>query len=282
MPLEDQKPYDPMKYHTPLAALLLIMLWAPPANGQPSPFMEASVQDVQQQAAAESKLYFLLFTADYVMTCDWMEAETFTNPELLSYLDQSYLGLRADINQPAGKALQQQYEVTQLPSVLVFSCRGQLLARHTGAIPAEELLAKLKAHDRPAFRQPIKAAAAKADLLPSPQPILSLSMPRLVPDVPRATTVSSAPPKAKPASRSYANYYSVQLGVFGSRANAEQARAMMQAKCSESVNIIAGQSSGTPIYRLLSGHYYDKEQARGYQRRLQAAGIDSFVKQLQQ
>lgn len=271
-----------MKHLTPLAALLLIVLWPPSANSQPSPFVKASVQDVQQQAAAESKLYFLLFTADYVMTCDWMETETFTNPALLSYLDQSYLGLRADINQSAGEALQQQYEVTQLPSVLVFSCRGQLLGRHTGAIPAEELLAKLKGHDRPAFRQPIKAAVGKADLLPSPQPILSLSMPRLVPDVPPASTVSSTPPKAKPAPRSYATYFSVQLGVFGSRANAEQARTMMQAKCSENINIVAGQSSGTPIYRLLSGHYYDKGQARRYQRRLQAAGIDSFVKQLQQ
>lgn len=272
-----------MKYLTPLSALLLlIVLWPPTANSQPSPFVEASVQDVQQQAAAESKLYFLLFTADYVMTCDWMEAETFANPALLSYLDQSYLGLKADVNQPAGEALQQQYEVTQLPSVLVFSCRGQLLGRHTGAIPAEELLAKLKAHDRPAFRQPIKAEAAKANLLPSPQPILSLSMPRLVPDVPPATAVAAAPPKAKPASRSYANYFSVQLGVFGSRANAEAARATVQAKCPQDVNIVTGQSSGSPIYRLLSGHYYDKEQARGYQRQLQAAGIDSFVKQLQQ
>ena len=271
-----------MKHFTPLAALLLLpLLLALPTKAQPTPFTEASVQGMQQRAADEGKLYFLLFTADYIMTCNWMEKEVFTDPTLRSYLNQAYLGLKVDINQATGQALQQQYEVTQLPSVLVFSCRGQLLGRHTGTVPADELLEELKAYDRPAFRQPIKMEVAEANVLPSPEPILSLSMPRLIPDGPPATTVSSTPAYAKPATRSYAAPYSVQLGVFGSKANAEDARVAMRAKCAREINIVAGQSSGTTIYRLLTGRYYDKEQARHCQRQLQADGIDSFVKKLE-
>lgn len=271
-----------MKFTTPLAVLLLpALLWALPVGAFSNPFVEGSVEEIQQRSADEGKLYFLLFTADYVMTCKWMDEETFADPTLRSYLSESYLGLRVDINQPNGKALQQQYEVTQLPTVLVFSSRCQLLGRHVGTIPADELMAKMKTYDRPAFRQPIKAEIAETDVLPSPQPILSLSFPRLIPDVPPAIGVSNRVSEPQPAHRAYSGaHYTVQLGVFGAQPNAEAAQAQLQAHCGKNIRVVAGHSSGTPIYRLYTGIYYDKGQALQQQRQLQSAGIESFVKRI--
>jgi len=277
-----------MNRTTSLAAMLLLALfWGlPAASANNDPFLDCSISQLQERSAEEGKLYFLLFTADFVMTCQWMEAETFADQGLRSYLEQSYIGLRVDISQAEGERLQQQYEVTQLPSVLVFSARGQLLGRHIGAIPAEELQSSLQAYDLPANRQStqIKTEVAEADILPSPQPILQLSMPRLVPDVPATTAALSSTayaPEAQAARQAYASYFTVQIGVFGSRANAETAKAQLAARCSVDIHIVKGLSNGSTLYRLYAGQFPERDAAIAQQRRLAGRYVEGFVKHIQ-
>jgi cell division protein FtsN len=277
-----------MNRYTSLTALLLfaLLLGTLPATASHDPFLDCSISQLQKRSAEEGKLYFLLFTADFVMTCQWMEKETFMDQALLSYLEQSYIGLRVDISQPEGERLQQQYDVTQLPSVLVFSARGQLLGRHIGAIPAEALQSSLQAYDLPANRQSMQTTveAAEADILPSPQPILQLSMPRLVPDVPATTasiaTTASYIPKAQSVRQRQVNtnYYTVQIGVFGAEANAKVAKAQLASRCTADIRIIRGSSNGSPIYRLYAGAFPDKATALSLQQELAKLQVDGFVK----
>lgn len=268
------------------ALLLLALLWAPaPSFAAHNPFIDCSITQLQERSAKEEKLYFLMFTADFVMTCQWMEEETFTDRALLAYLEQSYNGLRVDISQAEGAQLQQQYEVTQLPSVLVFSARGQLLGRLTGAIPAEELQSELQSYDLPANRQSIQSdvMVEETDILPSPQPILQLSMPRLVPDVPAvpASLSAAARPQSVQAVRQvYTDYFTVQIGVFGTRASAEKAIAQFVPHCTTNIQVVPGSSNGSTIYRLYAGKFPDRSSALTQHQDLTKRGIQGFVKQV--
>ncbi len=310
VPFSHQKPSNPMKITITLAALLLpISIWAfQPAS---PPFIQGNIESIQQQAAEEGKLYFLHFTAEYVMTCKWMKEETFTDPDLMNYLQDSYLALEIDVNEPDGMALQHQYGITQLPTLLVFSTRGQLLGERNGTVAAKELLAYLRSFDKPANRvQPTAAqpssGARPVRVLHSPDPILEVSMPRLVPDAgnnaPTASVAAHqparpAPPAAKPPTRRVhetqarveqpahtppSSYYTVQVGVYASLENAREASREIEIKGGQSVAIHEGKAGGANIYRLLAGVFTDRSEAAMFHNKLEQQDINGFIKRIEE
>jgi len=281
-PFYNQKPYDPMKLTTILAALLLpLLLWASSPANTPFQFLDGDISEVQKKAAEEGKLYFLHFTADYVMTCDWMKKVTFSDEKLLRYLEGSYLAVQVDINRSPGMQLQHQYEVTQLPTTLVFSTRGQLLGRHAGTIPPGRMMALLQSYDTPANR--VKPGAPQPQreevtLLSCPRPILELSKPRLVPSNERQAAPQAASAPAQTVAEPSDSYLTVQVGVFGSRSNALAAKQKIEGLSTHPVRLVKGKAGDSEIYRLYTGIFYERSPAAIYRQRLNAQGVEGFLK----
>ncbi len=247
-------------------------------------FDEGTVADIQGRAGKEGKLYFLHFAADWCMPCQWMEKNVFTEERLAAYIKEAYLALRVNIDEEEGQQLKEQYQVTLLPSLLVFSSRGQLLGRLEGAVEAEALYEALKQYDRPGHRSPLNLATTSEEILPSPKPILHLSRPALVPDAGQAaarpvlaagsTTSGSFPYPSNPKEEAY---YTLQLGVFSSYDNAVRRCAALERELGVSTKLNPVNRGGRAFYKVFLGRFDSYEQASQY---LGHLGQEGFVKKI--
>jgi thioredoxin-related protein len=279
-----------MKYSVRLAALLLpLSLFS--ASPPSVVFLESSLAEARQQAASEGKLYFIHFAANWCMPCQWMEQHSFTDPVLAEYLQEHYLALRIDVDAAEGRVLQKQYAVKVLPTILAFSARGQLLGRHEGALAPEALLEHLQAYDRQANRSPLLAAQDQEGLLSSPRPILSLSRPALMPDVPsaqapaRATPTAARPapgPTAQFASYRQPTFFSIQAGLFSSYENAVRESAKLEKRSGETAHLSPDNSAGQTVYRIYLGRFDSRERALSHLQQLEQRGVNGFVKEVRE
>lgn len=269
-----------MKYLSILAVVLLpleLLSASPPAIH----FLEDGLPEVQRQAAREGKLYFLHFSADWSASCQWMEQYTFTDETLAAYVGQAYLALRVDVGSPEGRRLQEQYRVGILPSLLVFSSRGQLLGRLEGAMEAGVLLEQLQAYRRPSLSASLAGAAPGEDILPSPRPVFIISRPALFPDVPAGPELPAAPP-ASHTGRQQPAYFTIQVGVYASYSNAVRQCSSLEQKLGARAEIVPAPENGQNLYKIFLGRFEQQEEATAYLSNLRRDKIEGFVKLLEE
>jgi cell division septation protein DedD len=275
-------------------AIVAILAASPPAIkanntplGDSLTFFEKNITEVQRIAAQEGKAYFIHFTADWVMPCQWMEEETFADPVLVAFIKKSFLPVKADIDSPQGTSLKSQYGVTSLPSILVFSSRGQLLGTHEGALEAEALLDWLKPFDTPAN----KAAFTEAEpenILSSPKALVNISRPALLPEtsVQPFTKVEAAQPAvqnpvyASTETWRVPSYFTVQVDVFSSYENALDRIQDLESSTRQQAHSSKDNVNGKDLYRVFVGRLSNRSKAIELQQALKKQGINGFVKKI--
>ena len=109
-------------------------------------FFDGTYEQLQTRAMNAAKPYFVYFYANWSPLAKKMNEETFTNQSLVNYAQNAYLGLAVDGESilDGGEELAKKYNVLYLPSVLIFTSEGKLMARLTGLQSASTLLSKLK------------------------------------------------------------------------------------------------------------------------------------------
>jgi type II secretory pathway predicted ATPase ExeA len=153
-------------------------------------------------------------------------------------------------------------------------------AQTAAASPAETAAAPAKAAPAPEGPAPAPARAATAAVVVPPPPA-----PRAPVAAAKTTPRPAAPPKRvasapKPAPRAPAvpsKYFTVQLGAFGSRANAEALLAKVRPKYSDA-RIIATTASGKPVFRVVSGTFTAMQDAKGRASSLAKSGFATYVR----
>lgn len=111
------------------------------------PFLQKDLTEVRQMAAQEGKLYFAHFSAEWCMVCDWMEENTFTDPTLEAFVQDNYLPVRINFDEVQNQRYNDQFQITVLPTILVFNSQGILLDKIQYSIEANELLRILQKHN---------------------------------------------------------------------------------------------------------------------------------------
>lgn len=127
-----------------VALAALQYLRVPP---RPTIFTNQTFEEAQAAAAGGvggkgGKLLVVDFAASWCGACREMDRNTWTNPQLVDWLKEHAITVKVDID--ADKARARAFGVTAIPVVLVLS-GGREVARVTGAVPAGELLTRLKA-----------------------------------------------------------------------------------------------------------------------------------------
>ncbi len=147
-------------------------------------------------AAEEGKLYFAHFSAEWCMVCDWMEENTFTDPTLEAFVQDNYLPVRINFDEVQNQQYNDQFEITVLPTILVFNSQGILLDKIQYSIEANDLLRVLQKHNlaRNKVNENLEPAE---EVLNSPEHNLVLHRPALQPEKSPATYMASP---AKPNS----------------------------------------------------------------------------------
>lgn len=300
MPFYFQQIYNPENMIKQLILPLLLLLYCRMAAlAQPIHFLDGNLSMVQERAAREGKLYFLHFTASWCMPCQWMEENTFTDAVLSDYVTGHYLAVKMDFDSKEAESYKKLYNVTSLPSLLIFNAKGILIDRHQTSLDATTLLKILYENES---KYPAQAITVNIEVSNNNEQI---SRPALIPDAsssvdyqtasykPQATSseppaTSYQPPVAssqhpvtsdQSAPRSPGKY-GIQIGVYGELANAEKSQERMERQFKKVVQIDEILQNGQTLYRVMLGAFENKEAAEKYLLYLDSQSVRGFVKNI--
>jgi thioredoxin-related protein len=156
-------------YYRRLMTLALLALLSFPAFAEEVNFINDNVRVAMDRAAAEGKLVFLDFWADYCSPCKLMEKYTFTDPSVIERMNGSYVPVRINIETFDGYDLKAQYNVKLLPTIIVLNSKGKQVARFEESMSGSKLVEILSRYDtkknRKKFGKPTPAPA-KAGFAP--------------------------------------------------------------------------------------------------------------------
>jgi len=274
---------------TALLAILLLPAQSAFANVN---FLNASLPEVRQMASREGKPYFVHFTANWCMPCQWMEKNTYADPALSHYANANYFPVKIDIDHEEGRRYKAQYSITVLPSILVFDERGVLLDRYEESLEAPVLLKILQKHRTQGLAgiQVAGSTPVNTTVPDSPKPQFTLRRPALIPEegtVFEAEYASARPvpavhiPSQTDTQTPRTNLgYGVQVGAFGDYNNAVQQVARLEKKFEQPVNIFTGKSEGKPTYTIVIGLFKTQAQAAEYLQYLNRNDIKGIVKHI--
>ena len=114
-----------------------------------------------------------------------MEENTFQDLGLANYINRDYIAIKANISTADGRILKTQFDVSNIPSILVFAASGKLIDRKTSSIDADLMLEWLQRLDRPQHHlsqaQKLNITSSGSSL-ESPQPNIHFQRPSLIPD----------------------------------------------------------------------------------------------------
>ena len=257
------------------------------SNPKASIFKTESLSEIQALASSTSTPYLLFFTANWIMPCQWMEENTFQDPQLTAFINSNYIAARVIVDQTEGQTLQEQYNITSLPSVLIFNTRGQLIDQQEGASEAASLLDWLKDCTRqlPSKPQHIMAANTPPEqhILSSPKPVIRVSRPALIPTfVNHQSTpapVVTAPQTLNTAAINH-SFFSVQVGVFSSYESTSKTIEQLTQTSNAEVFFLKETRRTTTLYRVYIGKFKERYAAHLELQKIKSLGVDGFVKKI--
>ena len=247
-------------------------------------FLSADWSAAQQKAKAEKKLYFVDFDASYCASCRNMDASTYQDPALASFMENNVVALRLDVQDFEGAMWSQNYEVEALPTMLIFNQDGKLVKRIVGYKSAKDLMA---AFSEVLPKKDIKTETVKPveQKLTSPQPIVDDEKPALKPVTANAALTNKTPSSAGlyelNVKRFASNGFSIQIGVYNSYDfMLEQAEKLSDKFPSQKILMHVDDIGGQRTFKLLIGNFYDKIQASEFKESLRKSGFDGILKDL--
>ena len=247
-------------------------------------FLSADWSAAQQKAKAEKKLYFVDFDASYCASCRNMDASTYQDPALASFMESNVVALRLDVQDFEGAMWSQNYEVEALPTMLIFNQDGKLVKRIVGYKSAKDLMA---AFSEVLPKKDIKTETVKPveQKLTSPQPIVDDEKPALKPVTTNAGLTNKTPSSVGlyelNVKRFASNGFSIQIGVYNSYDfMLEQAEKLSDKFPSQKILMHVDDIGGQRTFKLLIGNFYDKIQASEFKESLRKSGFDGILKDL--
>lgn len=122
-------------------------LWAQTAKVS---FFEGSWDALLQEARKRNRPIFVDFYAVWCGPCKMMDKYTFTNPEVVAYVEQNYLAYKVDAEKGEGPALANRFRVRAYPTTVFLSPQGVEVGRQIGYVDAQQFLALLRKYQKDA------------------------------------------------------------------------------------------------------------------------------------
>lgn len=99
-----------------------------------------SLYDLMDQAERTNKAIFIDFYANWCSPCKMMEMEVFNNNSVANYMNSNFINYKVDINTRRGNNIAYKYGVKLLPTVIIITPKGEVIARETGFLDSKEFV----------------------------------------------------------------------------------------------------------------------------------------------
>ncbi|MEY4938186.1 MAG: hypothetical protein RIS64_4547 [Bacteroidota bacterium] len=242
----------------------------------------------KETARKQGKLYFYDFVAKWCMPCRWMDETTYTDPELARYINENIIPVKIDIDDFDGFALKKKYKVEALPTIILFSPDGKVLARYTESMPPSKLMSILKKYNTPANGQGKSVAPSKvepkaeAPVAVTKKPTVGAKPSKVSPTktISSKTYVTSSTLYSIDISRQATKGFSVQVGSYTGYDNVTKFMEDFKDKFNKALLLHVEQRGATTTYKILLGNFKKKEDAEKFAKIVKAKGTDCMVKDL--
>ncbi len=114
-------------------------------------FQNITFSEVKTQAASQQKHFFTYIHANWCLGCQIMEETTFTNQKLGQFINDEFLAVKVDIHSALGKEWDEEFQITCLPTFLIFDEHGQLLDRYESTFTGTALQQLLRQSIEPGY-----------------------------------------------------------------------------------------------------------------------------------
>lgn len=226
---------------------------------------ERSLLTAREKAIISNKDVLVFFTSRDCHPCNEIETLINNDERINSIVDDRLLCARIDVDNFDGKATQQRYDIRKLPAMVIIDGKGKIKSKQEGFSSVKdisEFIIKMPAFNPETF----------------------------IHETPTVTSASSKP-SSSPAAENVKDTemrgesglnsnYTVQIGVFGSKANASQVQQKAKENGFTDIRVVEEVVSGKNIVRVYCGSNLTKEAAESIKTKLERAGINGFVKNL--
>lgn len=128
------------KYYSFLMTNLLVFS----LYSQSISFLNLPFQQLKEKAQSENKFLFIDCYTEWCGWCKVMDKNTFSNPEVISYMNEKFIAAKIDMEKGQGVDLAMKYRVTGFPSYLIFSPAGKLVYKTFGYQQAKDFIKNLE------------------------------------------------------------------------------------------------------------------------------------------
>ena len=109
-------------------------------------FSNLSWINFQNEINCTGKNYFLDFTASWCGPCKMMDRQVFNDEKVIATTRQYFLAKQIDIDDFEGIVIAQKYNITSIPTILIFDSHAKLLRRLEGFQYADMFVNQLLMH----------------------------------------------------------------------------------------------------------------------------------------
>jgi thioredoxin-related protein len=101
-----------------------------------------SYEDGKSIAQSENKKIFLNFRADWCNYCRTMEKNTFTDADIVAYLNTNFISIKIDVDRE--KSVARKYNIQPLPDTWFLTDTGDIIGNRPGYLSPQDLLPLLR------------------------------------------------------------------------------------------------------------------------------------------
>lgn len=190
------------------------------------------------RAIEEGKFLYLDFHARWCQPCQWMEKNTYSNPEVLSLLNKEFVPLQINIDDIEGFELKNTFDIRYLPTIIIFDKNGKMIRRIEETMPPDKLLEVL---NNTLFEN---SSTFVHRMNTSPFDIGQM---------------------ADNVIEKSANVYRLQMGAFSTFESAVQEVNGLQEKFDQSIVIVQDNVVDKKLFKVVLGEFKSLNEALGFQ-----------------
>lgn len=277
-----------MKKLSLLRGLLLVFTLLTVSQKLPAAqFARLSLAEAKARAAQLQRPLLIHFAANWCLPCQWMDKNTFADPEVSTYLANQYLAVKIDVDEVQGYADKEACGVKYLPSLLIFNASGIVVSRYEETLDAAQMLEVLRKYNTSGNRVSPRTAytvpTMKVNQTSNTAALIGQNtlgtIAAEVDDDPahldalRLPTDQTTIPTALPSSRKMG----IQVGVYSSYENAIRQVQYFEKNFYKAVSISAQSQGGQTYYHLIAGPFDAPSQMQGYLNALQRHGLKGII-----